>query len=57
MFQKKTFTKGHDARFSKEIYKVVAVGENGYLINNPNHRRVWLRHELRLVKQVEDKDT
>ena len=57
MLQKKTFTKGHDARFSKEIYKVVAVGENGYLINNPNHRRVWLRHELRLVKQVEDKDT
>ena len=57
MLKKKTFTKAHDPRFSKEVYTVTAVGEDGYLINNPDHRRVWLRHELRLVKHVEDKDT
>ncbi len=55
--KKKTFTKAHDPKFSKEVYKVIGVGEGGYLINNPDHRRVWLRHELRLIKHVEDKDT
>ena len=55
--KKKTFTKGHDPRFSKEVYRVIAISEDGYMINNPDHKRLWLRHELRLVKHVEDKDT
>lgn len=57
MLKKKTFTKAHDPKFSKEVYKVIGVGEGGYLINNPDHRRVWLRHELRVIKHIEDKDT
>ena len=57
MLKKKTFTKAHDPKFSKEVYRVVAIGEDGYLIDYPDHRRLWLRHELRLVKHVEDKDT
>ena len=58
MQKKKTFTKGHEPRFSTEIYRVTHVGKNGgYLINNPDHRRVWWRHELRLVRAAEDKDT
>ena len=55
--KKKTFTKAHDPRFSKEVYRVIAISEDGYMINNPDHKRLWLRHELRLVKHVEDKDT
>ncbi len=55
--KKKTFTKAHDPRFSKEVYRVIAISEDGYMINNPDHRRLWLRHELRLVEHVEDKDT
>ena len=57
MLKKKTFTKDHDPKFSKEVYTVLAVGNDGYLINNPDHRRVWYRHELRLVKDIQDKDT
>lgn len=57
MLKKKTFTKAHDPKFSQEVYRVIAVGEDGFLINNPDHKRLWLRHELRLVKHVQDKDT
>jgi hypothetical protein len=58
MLQKKTFTKNHDPKFSPEIYTVIYVAtDGGYLINNPDHRRVWWRHELRLVKAAENKDT
>ena len=55
--KQKPFTKAHDPRFSKEVYRVIAISEDGYMINNPDHKRLWLRHELRLVKHVEDKDT
>ena len=55
---KKTFTKDHHPKFSTQVYTVTHVGKDGgYLIDNPNHKRVWLRHELRLVKAVEDKDS
>ena len=58
MLKKKTFTKDHDPKFSTEVYKVTHVGKDGgYLINNPDHRRIWWRHELRLIKSAEDKDT
>ena len=57
MLKKKTFTKAHDPRFSKEVYRVIAISGDGYMINNPDHKRLWLRHELRLITHVEDKDT
>ena len=58
MLKKKTFTKSHDPKFSTEIYTVTHVGKDGgYLINNKDHRRIRLRHELRLIKAAEDKDT
>ena len=58
MLKKKTFTKSHDPKFSKDIYTVTHISrDGGYLINNPDHRRIWLRHELRLIKSSEDKDT
>jgi len=58
MLRKKTFTKSHDPKFSTEIYTVTHVSKDGgYLINNKEHRRIWLRHELRLTKSSADKDT
>ena len=58
MLTKKTFTKAHDPKFSIQVYTVTHVSKyGGYLINNVDHRRIWLRHELRLIKAAEDKDT
>ena len=58
MLKKNSFTKAHEPNFSTHMYKVIHVGKDGgYLINNPDHRRVWLRHELRLITAAEDKDT
>ena len=58
ILKKKTFTNDHDPKFSTEIYEVIHVGKDGgYLINNPDHRRLWWRHELRLVTAAENKDT
>ena len=53
-----TFTKSHDPKFANGIYTVTHVSKaGGYSINNKDHRRIWLRHELRLIKAAEDKDT
>jgi len=53
----RTFTKGHDPRFSKEVYTVIHAANGGYLVNNPDHKRVWLRHELLKIADAEDKDS
>ena len=56
MLNKKTFTKAHDPKFSTQVYTVTHVSKDGgSLINNPDHRRIRLRHELRLIKAAEDK--
>ena len=58
MLKKKTFTKAHEPKFSTEIYTITHVSKDGgYLINKRDHRRIWLRHKLRLIKAAEDKYT
>ena len=54
----KTMTKGYDSRWSKEVYKVIAITEDKkqFMVNN-NSKRLYSRHELLLVKGVEGKDT
>ena len=53
----KTMTKGYDSRWSKEVYKVVAIADDGkhFLISN-NSKRLYSRHELLLVRGTETKD-
>ena len=51
-------TKGYDSRWSKEVYKVVAITDDKkqFMVNN-NSKRLYSRHELLLVKGTEGKDT
>jgi hypothetical protein len=53
----KTMSKGYDSRWSKEVYKVVAITDDGkqFMVNN-NSRRLYSRHELLLVRGTETKD-
>lgn len=53
----KTMSKGYDSRWSKEIYKVVAITADGkqFMVSN-NTRRLYSRHELLLVRGAEGKD-
>ena len=58
--KKASFTKGSDPRFSETLYKVTDTNENSngdeeYTLNSRNKN--YLRHELRLVKKVEDHKT
>ena len=52
-----TMSKGYDSRWSKEVYKVVAITDDGkqFLVSN-NSKRLYSRHELLLVRGVEGKD-
>ena len=54
----KTMSKGYESRWSKEVYKIVAITGDGkqFMVNN-NSRRLYSRHELLLVKGTEGKDT
>lgn len=38
-------TKGYHPKFSSDVYKVLHVSGNGYLVSN-NRKKVYLRHEL-----------
>ena len=51
-------SKGYDPRFTKEIYKVLRISEDGkhFLLNN-NTRRLYSRHELKKVDEVQTKDS
>ena len=53
----KTMSKGYDSRWSKEVYKVVAITDDGkqFMVNN-NSRRLYSRHELLLIRGSESKD-
>ena len=53
-----TMSKGFESRWSKEVYKTVAITDDKkqLLISN-NTRRLYSRHELLLVRGVEGKDT
>ena len=43
---KRGITKGHDPKYSKDVYKVLGISGNDYLLNHPTHHKVFLRHEL-----------
>jgi hypothetical protein len=53
-----TMSKGYDSKWSKEVYKVVAITDDGksFMVSN-NSRRLYSRHELLLVRGTEGKDT
>ena len=55
--KKTTMSKGYDSRWSEDVYKIVAITDDGkqFLISN-NTRRLYSRHELLLVRGVEGKD-
>ena len=52
-----SFKKGYDSRWSKEVYKVIAITEDKkqFMVSN-NSRRLYSRHELLLVRGAETKD-
>ena len=47
MIKKTTTTNGTYAKWSREVYRIIAKKDNEYLINDNNRRKVYLRHELR----------
>ena len=52
-----SFKKGYDSKWSKEVYKVIAITEDKkqFMVSN-NSRRLYSRHELLLVRGAETKD-
>jgi len=47
VLQKKTVkTKGYFPKWSETVYKVIAINDGNYLINDPNKRKTYRRHEL-----------
>ena len=53
----KTMSQGHDSKWSKEVYKVVAITDDlkQFMVSN-NSRRLYSRHELLLIRGAETKD-
>ena len=59
--KKTSFSKGTDSRYSETLYKVMEIHKNTnndieYTLNN-SKTKAYLRHELRLVKTVQDHTT
>jgi transposase InsO family protein len=55
-FVKKTsFNKKTDKRWSEQVYKILAIDDGSYLINDPTRRRVFQRHDLLKIDAVEGK--
>jgi hypothetical protein len=52
-----SFKKGYDSRWSKEVYKVIAITEDKkqFMVSN-NSKRLYSRHELLLIRGSESKD-
>ena len=55
--KKKTFTKGYDSKWSKEVYKIIHISNDGkqYLVND-GKRRVYNRWELLKISGAQGKD-
>jgi hypothetical protein len=55
--KKGSFAKGYESRWSKDVYRIMNISEDGkqFMVNN-NTRRLYSRHELLLVKGSEGKD-
>ena len=54
--KKKSHHKQTDKRWSDEVYEITYIKDGLYLINDPNRRRAWSRHELLKIKGAEGKD-
>ena len=52
-----TMSKGYDSKWSKEMYKVVAItdGRKQFMVSNKS-KRLYSRHELLLIRGAEGKD-
>ena len=58
--KKTSFSKGADPRYSETLYKITDINKNSngdeeYTLNSKNKN--YLRHELRLIKTVQDHTT
>ena len=50
-------SKGYESRWSKDVYKIVAITEDGKQFMVPNNtRQLYSRHELLSVRGTENKD-
>lgn len=49
-----TFTKGYESRWSKDVYKVIYIKDNEFLLDD-GKRRVYRRHELLKISGAEGK--
>ena len=52
----KTFKKGYESTWSKEVYTIQLIKDGTYLLNNYEKKRVYHRHELLKVEGEEGKD-
>ena len=52
-----SFKKGYESKWSKDVYKVVAITDDGkqFMVSN-NSKRLYSRHELLLIRGAEGKD-
>ena len=52
-----SFKKGYESRWSKEVYKVIAITDDRkqFMVSN-NSRRLYSRHELLLIRGAEGKN-
>ena len=55
--KKKTFTKGHESKWSSDVYKIIHISNDKkqYLVND-GKRRVYNRWELLKISGAEGKD-
>jgi hypothetical protein len=52
----KTFKKGYESTWSKEVYTIQLIKDGTYLLNNYEKQRIYRRHELLKVEGEEGKD-
>ena len=54
----KSFKKGYESAWSKDVYKVVHISDDKrqFLVNDYTKRRIYSRHELLKIEGVEGKD-
>ena len=56
VYQKpKSFKKGYESTWSKEVYTIQLIKDGTYLLNDYQKRRVYRRHELLKVNATEGK--
>ncbi len=53
----KTFKKGYESSWSKDVFKIIAISDDGkqFMVNN-NTQRLYSRHELLKIRGAEGKN-